>query len=346
MAFTAGTGTMKMVSTKTRKQLMQAATLLSIVDRSDEARFMAGEERLFMQKRSYDASSPTSKSRSKTSTGAQGSNPTWPDADDVSAQEIVVSLRNQEAKSYAIPHLDAKQSPLMEIENTRRRIAQEIAVEIDQNIRNFVLGLSSTAGTTTNGNAGPVSSVTFGTAGSNYIDRSSPYAETAGTSDEPNLILQVVDDLVLYAKRQNWLDGVAIHGTMPAMIYLVVHPELLQRHVVKPLRDAGYQLDPLTRETLTNTTAFGGQAFTARLGLQNLNIYAPNVLQVPTGTDNWQFWGGYSEAIVGGIGDVLTQIIPPAENQGGIGWLVRQAVAPYYNLLTGQGIRHYTIHAD
>lgn len=348
MAFTPPTGTRRRVSAKTREDIERRNLMLQLVDRSDEGEFRAGTERLFMQRREWNSTTPSNVDRA-----AANKNRAWAATTYLTASEITVSLRFGEELGVEIPRLDERQSPIQEIERARRKIAASINNEIEANMVSFFNGLTSKANPAAadNGNAGSVSKVTLGNGGSNFISRAAPYSYTKGTAvgayDADEIIMDgVIDDFILWAKRNNLIDGTAVYGSMPSRLYMVMHPELVQRYLIKVLREAGFSLDPLTTSTLRNTSAFSGEAFTASLGLMNFTVYSPTSLTVPTSPGNWRFWGGYTEAVVGGIGAMLTQIISPQENQIGDGWVVRQVVNPYYNLLSGDGIRQYEIHAD
>ena len=342
MTFTAGTGTKRAVSAKTRKQIERTNVLLGLVDRSDEAKFKGGEERLFMQRRTFGSSATTEVTRSDTANS--GGLRAWATLKQLNATEITVQLRDGEEQGYGVPRLDNLQSPLNEVESTRRKIAKDNSDEIETNLRDYILGLASTGNASVNGKAGPVTEETVGTSGTDSISLSGK--TLTGFTGEDNPLLQIVDDLVLKAKRRNWLDGVPIFGTVPATLYLVVHAELFLFQLVKSLRDAGYSLDSLTTDVLARSAVFSSSAFMGRLGVQKLTIVCPNVLAPPADVaTDWEFWGGYSEAIVGGIGPILTQLISPEDNQIGDGWALRQVVNPYYNLLTGSGIVRYVIDA-
>ena len=108
----------------------------------------------------------------------------------------------------------------------------------------------------------------------------------------------------------------------------------------------GVSLDSLTEDVLRRSAVFAGEAFQGRLGVERLTIVCPNVANVPaSAADDWYVIGGYSEALVGGIGPVITQVINPEDNQVGDGAVVRQGTNPYFNLLNGDGIYRYTIDA-
>lgn len=299
-----------------------------------------------MQRRTYSSKAPTAIKRSADPTKTTAGLAKFGDPNTTTGSEIVVSLRDGEMEHFQLPRLDQMQSPLPEIENTRRRIAQTISDGIENDLRTFIEGLSTTAGDATNGNAGPVTEVSLGTTGSVLIKppASNSYEDQGSTgTGADNLVLDAIDDFVLWAKSQNLIDGQAILGNMPATLYMVMPAYLFKYYVVNKLRDKGYSLDPLTEETLRRNSIFSSAAFMGRMGLEGLTILTPNVLPNASSSAAWSFWGGYSEAIVGGIGAVMTQLITPEENQTGDGWVIRQIVNPFYNLLNGDGIRRYTI---
>lgn len=343
MAFTPPAGLKRQVSTKTRKDIERTNVMLGLVDRSDEARFRAGEERLFMQARTFAGGAASDAARSD-KTNTDGNIRKWSNLKTSTASEVTVALRAGKESGYGIPRLDALQSPLAEVEAHRRKVSSEINTTISDEIAAFFLGLASTGGAGANGNAGAVSKVVVGTAGTNYISNTAPYAKTGFANTDP--MLDIIDDFTLFAKRNNLIDGVSIYGAVPATLYMAMHAELFLYHVVKVLRNKGWSFDPLTEATLRRASVFGTGPFTGQLGLQKIVIVCPNELTVPTGNNNWQFWGGYTEAVVGGIGPMISQLISPDENQIGDGWAIRQVVNPYYNLLTGSGIRQYEIHVN
>lgn len=342
MAFVAPTGLEREISDKTQDQLESTLTMFGLVDMSDQGRFEAGEERFTMQKRTYGAGT-SNVARSKTKAGQQGSNPEWPDAEDASSGEIVVALKPHVAASRNIPHLDAKQSPLNEVETTRQVLEYDIAKALDQQIASYFTRLATSGNDAVNDGAGPVSAAVFGDAGNDYIAVDSTEKNPEGSRP---IMRRVVNDLVLHAKRNNWIDGVALQGDIPSTIYMVMHAELFLNNLAQPMADAGYSLDPLTADVLQRSAIFSGEAFTARLAQQKITIVCPNVLQVPAADQPWEFWAGYTEAVVGGIGDMVSQVLSPEMNQGGIGWLVRQAAAPYYQLRANTGVRRYSVVSD
>ena len=355
MTFTAPDGLMRAVDSKTRQHVGRNNILLGLLDRSLEPEFRAGQERLFLQRREYsstpDEIDPPATNRARSA----GNNPTassvtglrtWSNADNANAYEITVRLRNAYEKAVAIPRLDVSQSPLREIENARRVVAQSISDQFENDLRTFFLGLTSknTNVLADNGNAGSVRKETYGRAGNTFISNTRPYPSTG--TDAGDLVLDIIDDFVLKAKRDNLVDGRAVYGDMPGTLYMCMHPELFKYYVVNQLRDKGYQLDPLTAETLRRNSVFTEQAFQGRLGLEGLTIVTPNTLTVPSGNNNWQIWGGYTEAAVGGIGAMLTQLITPEQNQIGDGYVLRQVMNPFFNLLNGRGVVQYEIHVN
>ena len=347
MAFVVPNGLKRSVSAKTRQDITRRNVLLNLIDRGDEGRFRAGEERLFMQRRTYQENlSATNVGRSADDTKIGSGSRGWGARRTMTASEIVVKLRNGDEMAYDLPRLDVMQSPLNEVENARRKIAQILGDNIESQLRTFIETLATSGGASANGNAGPVTDISLGTTGSVFIKppAAGNYQDqgTTGTGAD-DLILDAIDDFVLWAKDKNLVDGQAVLGSSPATLYMVMPSYLFKYYVVNKLRDKGYSLDPLTDETLRRNSVFSNAAFAGRLGLEGLSILTPNVLPNAASSQNWTFWGGYSEAIVGGIGAMLTQLITPEENQTSDGYTLRQVVNPYYELLNGDGIRRYTI---
>ena len=233
--------------------------------------------------------------------------------------------------------------PLNEIANAQAFLAQQISDQIESDVAAWLTATVTASTTATdNGNAGGITEQR--TASGNTVSVTAPYATS--TNDE-DIILNLIDDFVLKAKRRNLIDGRQVYGQVPASLWMQMAPELFRYHVNNRLRDKGYSLDSLTSSTLTEGGVLSGEAFRADFGIDRLTITAPNALSVPAtgGTDDWHVLAGYSESMLGGIGVVFSQIIEPEENQRTDGATVRQVVNPYYNLLNGDGLIRYRVRS-
>ena len=300
-------------------------------------------EREHEQRRTYSTADPTSVARA----ASGGGNRSWASSHTISGTAITVNLRNGYEESYQIPRLDALQSPLPETELAEREIAAKINNKIEADIYAYLTGLASVSLTgtptaTANGNAGSVrkrAEVTNQT-----ISISGKHA--VSTQLGADGIMDVIDDFVLRAKRANLIDGSTLYGDTPGMLYMIMAPELFKYHVVNRLRAQGLSLDPLTSDTLKRSSVFSTDAFVGKLGVEGLTIVCPNVATVPASAgDNWKIVAGYSNAVLGGIGPIFTQLISPEQNQDGDGWVVRVVVNPFYNLFNGDGIYIYEINS-
>ena len=322
--------------------------------------------RITTQRRIYDGGEPEDLDRQTAQTTDSGTIrnaanlPAMSSPEGVEAAQIVITKRTSKQKSYGMARQNFEESPVAESANAVNVITNEIRQQMDRAIRDYFLGIASTGGDGANGGGGAVTKITLGTAGTDYL---SPTRDGMGNYDATGFdgdwfLEGVVDQFVLHAKRNNLFDGVTVYGDGPGRLYLVVHPEIMQQHVVRPLRKAGYQLDPLTNDSLRNTAVFGSNAFEARLGLNSLIITAPNVLTVPSGGGNnpppWRFWGGYTEAVAAGISNERSRLYMPGEypidTADGVrvadGYVWYGSIDPHWQLMDGKGVVQFDVVSD
>lgn len=368
--FSVTNGLRRAVTAKTRQEFRRNTQALTLLDRSDEGRFRRERtSEITMQRRTSSSDSVrTGVKRHNAGSTPPGQSRDWGPKKTRQGSEIKVTLRDAIDSRYDLPRLDVVQSPLNEIEDTRAVISAELSQQFDDDIYTFFDSLESSTPVTglvgevptptynANGGAGSISTVNVGARASNAngtdifspatltLDKASGNASTI----PDQFMLRIIDDMVLWAKEQNLVDGRVLQGSLPQTLYLVMPVALFQRALLTQLKgETGYALEALGEEMLRRNSAFTGVPFSARLGLQNITILAFNGYPKPTTADDqeWVMYAGYTGAVVGGIGDDFSRMWTPETNPDGEGYDLYQNVRPYFNLLNGDGIRKYTIPA-
>ena len=349
-AFAVTNGLRRAVLAKTRQEFYRTNVMLGLMDRSEESRFRSeGQGRLFLQRRGTSSAAVQKDDVRNSDRTAVA----WGTKKYADANEIQVNLGQFRASRYVLPRLDNAQSPLNEVEDYRRRISLEIRNAIEDDFVAFFRGLAATGGATANGNAGQISEVNVGkttSADSDFFDPAmlETHKASAGSTISDNWMIDIIDDVVLWAKRNNLIDGDPLYGGIPATLYLVMPPELFQKALMTQLEGkTQFRLEELGNDMLQRSAVFGTVPFAGRLGLQKLTIFAPNSLPKPAGTtgSTWDIWAGYTAAVVGGIGDEFSRIWDPSTNPDGDAYDLYQKVTPFNSLLNGDGIRRYKLLA-
>ena len=342
----ADNGTKRKLSAKTQKELHEKVSMLSLCDRQFDVDFKGGATYVRTQKRTSSNSAVT---KNVARHNNDGTSKSFAAAASIRADEIQINLREEYEKAYDIPRLDELQSLRpSEAEDARKRIRLEISKAFNEDLVSYFTGLTAkdVYAPDDNGKGGSITEETVGTDGTYFVSRVAPYGLTKAATDSATPMMDIIDDFVLYAKRNNLIDGVSMYGEIPATLYMVFPPELIQLHLLKELEEKNVEIEELSKDILQRNAAFSAASYSARLGLQNLTILGINDLKVPTGTDDWVIFGGYTDAVAAGMGPTHSWDFPPGMNQLSDGHLIRQKMAPYYQCLNGKGLRRYIVKAD
>lgn len=338
-------GTMRAASRRTVGNIQRRRILPMLMDTSLSPE-LATQSEVYVQKRTYDDAAVRTIKRTKSAT--DNTAPPFNTPRTYTGSEIKVGW---DALSYdesiSIPRRDFEQSPLNELENARRQLERIIGEQWETDLLAYMNGLAKTGAGTVNGGAGPITEVSIGAAGTNYLDSD---GVPKGSAADPDMMFDIIDDFVLKMKDRNLIDGTATYGTYLARVWFIMQGAPLLRSVIRRANSKGFLYTDLTRDSLRRGSLFRGNAFEAQLGVSNLIITSPNVLPSITSGNNsdpWVMYGGFTEALVADTKDGLSEVLPPGVGESGTdGYLVHMVVDKYKQLLDPNGIVRYAVVSD
>lgn len=249
----------------------------------------------------------------------------WETASEWAQTNIQFDTEDRFQESNIVKYEDMVEIPWDTVAETRDEQDYKVRLKIDDDTYDTVKAGIATGDQTT-----------LGSAGTNYISRDAPYTPN-GTG--AGLVADSLDMFSIKAARANQYG----EGDSAGQLWCVIPPELF-KVARRNLLDKGLSLDELTRQTLG--TSFGTSAdYQGRYA--GIDIYSANYEAVPTGSDNWVYICGMTEAAAMNVRTPLVQNFPPDVNPTSQpGHLLRQRGFYGFAELDGGLLHQFTIHAD
>ena len=287
-------------SAMTTVDINEKAVWPMLCNRSWEAE-LQGQNKVIIQDPSYNTS-PATRTRGAdfTSTKAESS-----------SDQIEFTITNRSEQRNILDYEDSEEAPIDWLNRIRASQAIDLIVDGANSINSTVYAAMTGATYTASQKA------TFGTAGTDFIDDSGPYA---GTGRGYGLIHDALTAWDLYLQRQNIHDGSTIGGGVGEFC-VVMHPELFSGYR-SWLAENGYQWDTLTSSVLGSGGVLSGERFMG--SIFGLKFITSNRYAVPTGNALWKFHAFTTNCFTFAMKSPLVQILSPTTNQTGPYWDMKQ----------------------
>ena len=277
-------------SRSTTLELRQKSMMLTILGKDGTDAWVSGAATVHIPKPTFTNVAAANRAR-----GGD-----WKTAQDI-AQDTVDFARIGGANvSNEVIAEDAIEIPWPLIDQLRSRQSYELAKQIDATLYSWITGGSGIG-------SGTAQNVTYGTAGTNFIARTSPWR---GNNDASNkLVYDAIEAFELYLQRADALDGI---GDAVGQKWMVMPPEVFRALRVHMLK-VDLHWDLLTASLLSGGSVLGGAQYQGRL--LGIDIFTWNGISIPTGSGNWKFIAGCRAGAYANTRPTINQFFDPSENQ-------------------------------
>ena len=308
-------------SRSTTLELRQKSMMLTILSKEGTDSWVSGAAKVHIPKPTFTNASASNRAR-----GGD-----WKAATEI-AQDTVEFARIGGANvSNEVLAEDALEIPWPLIDKLRSRQSFELAKQLDSTLYSWIIG---TNGIPSGG------AVTYGSAGTNFIARTSPWR---GNNDASNkLVYDAIEAFELLLQRADALDGI---GDAVGQKWMVMPPEIFRALRVHMLK-VDLHWDLLTASLLSGGSVLGGAQYQGRL--LGIDIFTWNGVAIPTGTSNWKFIAGCRAGAYANVRPSINQFFDPSENQVSSkpAYLSRMAMETAAAMGEGSVFQEITIHAD
>ena len=277
-------------SRSTTLELRQKSMMLTILSKDGTDSWVSGASKVHIPKPTFTEAAAASRAR-----GGD-----WQAATEI-AQDTVDFARIAGADvSNEVLAEDAHEIPWPLIDQLRSRQAYELSKQIDKSLYSWIIGNSGIG-------SGTPQNVTYGTAGTNFISRTTPWRGNNAASNK--LVYESIEAFELYLQRADALDGI---GDAVGQKWMVMPPEVFRALRVYMLAE-DLHWDLLTQSLLSGGSVLGGAQYQGRL--LGIDIFTWNGIAIPTGTNNWKYIAGTRAGAYANVRPVLNQFFDPSENQ-------------------------------
>ena len=318
MAFATGEF-LEVWSRTTTAELRQKSIWLNLLSKTGTEGWVSGAAKAQIPKPTYTNAHAETRARG----GA------WATADQIGQDTVEFSRTGGVQVANEVLAEDAAEIPWPLIDNLRSRQGYEMSKKIDTDIWTWLTGTS-----------GATTTVNLGTAGTDYIDRDSPYA--GSTTKGKKLPFDAIDQFHLKLQRADALDGI---GDAVGQRFIVMTPEVF-RVLRNYMIDEKFGWDILTADILKSGSVLANADYQGRL--LGIDVFSWNGISIPTGSNNWPMIAGARAGAVANVRPAINQFFDPTENQVSTkpAYLSRQTMEFGTAMLLNDVFTEYYIHAD